>query len=119
MNNDKKTLYILWTTDNLITAQHMVFLYAADCLRQQRFAQVHILVWGASVLLLSQNKMMLNEARKFQALGGLVSICRRCAEKHSLLAQLESMRELSPARIDYLADFLTGLLQSGQTLLTV
>jgi hypothetical protein len=119
MNNEPKNLYILWTSDNIATARHMVFLYAADCLRQQRFARVHILVWGASVLLLSQNKAILNEMRKFQSLGGLVSICRRCAEKFSVLTQLERMEELSLARIDYLSDFLTELLQSDHILLTV
>jgi hypothetical protein len=112
-------LYILWITDNVLSARHMVFLYGSECLRQKRFARVHILVWGASVVLLSQNKMILNEVRKFQALGGLVSVCRRCAEKNNVLTQLEQLEELSSAKIEYLADFLTQLLQNREIVLTV
>jgi hypothetical protein len=123
MNNNegkgKDSLYILWTSDNPATARHMVFLYADDCLRQGRFAEVHILVWGASVLLLSQSKPIINEVRKFQSLGGQVSICRRCAEKYGILVRLESMEEIASARIEYLADSFTAILKSGQTLLTI
>ncbi|MDR1398192.1 MAG: hypothetical protein LBJ14_10755 [Desulfarculales bacterium] len=115
----KDFLYILWTTDNPITARHMVFLYADDCLRQGRFAGVHILVWGASVLLLSQSKPIANEVRKFQSLGGQVRICRRCAEKYGILVTLERMEEIAPASIEYLADSLTEILKSGHTLLTL
>ena len=115
----KDSLYILWTTDNLLTSQHMVFIYANDCLRNQRWRQVHIIVWGASVMLLCQDKTMQNELRKFHALGGKILVCRRFAEKLGLLPRLQAMRETIDMDIDYLAESFTDILKSKETLIII
>ena len=45
----KKThLYVLWTNDNPITAEKMVFRYAVNSLKRNWWEKVTLIVWGAS-----------------------------------------------------------------------
>ena len=47
--SENTKLYILWTNDNFITSEKMVFMYGINAKRQDWWDEVTIIVWGASV----------------------------------------------------------------------
>ena len=115
----KETLYILWTTGNPVTVQHMIFMYGNNSLRHNWWEHVHLIVWGAATKLLSEDKCLQNELRKFLHLGGQVSICRRCAEKLNVVVALEALEDMGDLKIYYAGEFLTELLKNDEKILTV
>ncbi len=115
----KKTLYILWTTNDPLTVQHMIFMYADYSLRNHWWEHVHIIVWGSAAKLLCDDKALQNELRKFLQLGGEVSVCRRCAEKMGVVVALEALEDMGNMKIHYLGEFFTQILQADEKLLTI
>ncbi len=53
---EKSDLYILWTNDNEITAEKMVFMYGINSKLQEWWETVTIILWGAPTKLASENK---------------------------------------------------------------
>ena len=113
---DENTLHILWTNDNPITAEFMVFMYATNALRHKWWDTVHIIVWGATARLLCENESMRGQLRLFQEAGGHVSACRRCAEKLGVLEQLEAIPDID---IVYIGQEFTRILKSGEKCITI
>lgn len=48
-------LYILWTNDNPITAEKMVFMYGMNSMIRGWWEKVTIIVWGATAPLVAEN----------------------------------------------------------------
>lgn len=115
----KETVYILWTTNDPLTVQHMIFMYGNNALRHKWWDHVHIIVWGSSTKLLCDDKGLQNELRKFLHLGGEVSVCRRCAEKLGVLVPLQKLEGLDDMNIYYLGEFFTQLIKTGEKIITI
>jgi len=113
---DTKTLHILWTNDNPVTAELMVFMYAVNSLKKGWWADVHVIVWGAAAKLLCSHEHIQGKVREFQALGGHVSACRRCAEELGLAEQME---QFGGIELIYMGEPLTRIIRSGEALLTI
>ena len=113
---DAKTLHILWTNDNPVTVERMLFMYAANSLKKGWWDSVHVIVWGAAASLLCSHEHIRSKVREFQALGGHVSACRRCAEELGLAEQME---QFGGIELIYMGEPLTRILQSRETLLTI
>ena len=109
------SLYILWTNDNLITAEKMVFMYGINAKRQNWWDKVTIIVWGATVELVRQNPDIQELIREAQLEGVHITACRACAD------QLEATETLEQLGIEviYWGKPLTALLKSGEKLLTI
>ena len=54
--SNKTHLYVLWTNDNPITAEKMVFMYTVNSLIHGWWEKVTLIVWGAPAKLVSENK---------------------------------------------------------------
>ncbi len=52
--SDSKHLYVLWTNDNLVTAEKMVFMYTINALKHGWWEKVTLIVWGATTKLVSE-----------------------------------------------------------------
>lgn len=112
---DEKQLYILWTTDNIITAEKMVFMYAIHALRQDWWENITIIVWGASSQLANRNPKIQNLIKKAIEAGVKVSACSVCADQ---LGSLEKLEEIGVELILWGKPF-TELLQTNKKLITI
>lgn len=111
----KEHLYILWTNDNPVTAEKMVFMYGVNSLKLGWWKKVTIIVWGATAQLVSENSDMQKLIAKALAVGVKVSACKACADQSGVTEVLEKLG----IEVIYWGEPLTGILQSGQTLLTI
>ena len=53
-----RKLYVLWTTDNLITSEKMVLMYSQNCMLNHWWDEVEVVIWGASTKLASENEII-------------------------------------------------------------
>ena len=51
--SDADHLHILWTNADAVTAEKMVFMYAANASKQGWWAKVTIIVWGSTASLVA------------------------------------------------------------------
>ena len=49
MNQEKKSLYILWTSVDAVTAEKMVLMYGHNALLKGWWEDVTIIIWGAAL----------------------------------------------------------------------
>lgn len=113
---DADTLHILWTNDNPVTAENMVFMYAINSLRKKWWENVHIIVWGQNAKNLVESEKLKELVRVFQEEGGHVSACKRCAENLGVLEQVEAIPGIE---VLYIGESFTKILKSGEQVLTV
>ena len=52
---ENSDLYILWTNDNPVTAEKMVFMYGINSILRGWWDSVTIIVWGATASMVSEN----------------------------------------------------------------
>jgi hypothetical protein len=108
-------LYILWTTDNPITTERMVFMYAGNSLLKGWWDEVTIIVWGASTLLVGTDPEIQSRIKELISAGVNFTACQRCAEYLGVVSQLEELG----IEVKYWGEPLTELLRSGVKLLTI
>lgn len=113
---ESKTLHILWTNDNPLTAEFMVFMYATNSLLNQWWEDVHLIVWGATTKLLCESEDMQRLLKTFQEAGGRVSACRRCAEK---LGLTDRIKGIEGVKVFYIGEHFTEILQGNDKLITI
>ncbi len=108
-------LNILWTNDNLITSEKMVFMYGVNSKRNGWWDEVRIIVWGATVQLVSENKMIQSLVEEAQLEGVQITACKACADQLGVTDVLEELG----LEIKYWGKPLTEILQSGEQLITI
>ncbi len=111
-----KTLNILWTNDNPLTVEFMVFMYATNSLRKKFWEEVHVLAWGATAMLLAKDKKVQELVKTFIAEGGQMSACRACAEKLDIVEELEAIEGLE---LFYVGEHFTKIIKDDEKLLTL
>lgn len=116
---DKNTLYVLWTTGDPVTANNMVFMYTTNSLRYQWWERVHIIVWGAATELLARDAEVQKKMRKFLKLGGVVSVCRKCAENIRVMDEVKAMEIPGQFTVFYLGSWFSKILHSDVRVLSV
>ena len=108
-------LYVLWTNDNPITAEKMVFMYTINSLIHGWWEKVTVIVWGATAKLVSETPEIQALVKKAIAQGVHLTACKACADQLGVTADLENQN----IEVIYWGDSLTRLLKSGATLLTI
>jgi len=108
-------LYILWTTDNPVTSEKMVLMYGVNSKRQDWWDEVTIIVWGASVQLVSENKKIQELIKEAQQEGVHITACRACAGQLGVTATLEAL----DIEVIYWGKPLTQLLKEDEKLITI
>lgn len=115
MNPKNCHLHILWTQDNPITAEKMVFMYGFNALQHGWWENVTIVVWGASVKMAAEDTGIQEQIRKLIDAGVAFSACKACADQ---LGVTEKMEHLG-IEVTYWGQRLTEILKDGGALLTV
>jgi len=113
MNENK--LNILWTNDNVITAEKMVFMYGINAKKQGWWNEVTIILWGATVKLVAENEMIQNLIKEAQDAGVHISACKGCADQLSVSSTLEGL----DIEVMYWGEPLTEILKTDGKLLTI
>lgn len=108
-------LYILWTNDNPVTAEKMVFMYGFNSLKHGWWEKVTIIVWGASTELVSENIEIQESIKEMLAGGVTVTACKSCSDQLGVTEKLENMG----IEVKYWGKPLTEVLKAGEKLLTV
>ena len=108
-------LYILWTNDNPITAEKMVFMYAVNSIIHGWWEKVTIIVWGATAPLVSENTDIQKNIREALEKGVNIIACKACADQLGVTEKLEKLG----IEVDYTGGLLTNILKSKETLITV
>ena len=52
---ERTHLYVLWTNDNPVTAEKMVFMYTINSLIHSWWEKVTLIIWGAPAKLVSED----------------------------------------------------------------
>jgi hypothetical protein len=108
-------LYVLWTNDNPITAEKMVFMYTINALIHGWWEKVTVIVWGATAKLVSENPDIQALVEKALDQGVHLTACKACADQLEVTSELENQK----IEVIYWGEPLTKLLKSGATLLTI
>lgn len=113
--SDKNKLNILWTNDNIITSEKMVFMYGINSKRRDWWDNVTIIIWGAPAKLVSENKEIQNLIIEAQLEGVHISACKACTDQLGVTETLESLN----IEVKYWGDPLTQILKSDEKLITI
>jgi len=84
-------LHILWTNDNQHTSQFMVFFYATQSMVHRHWDEVTVILWGAPVKTITENKILQEEMNLARLAGVRFSACTSCANKFGVT---DLLREL-------------------------
>lgn len=113
--SSNKHLYLLWTNDNLITSEKMVFMYTTNSLIHGWWEKVTLIIWGAPAKLVSENALIQEKIKTAQAAGVHVTACKACADQLGVTKTLEDLN----IEVIYWGVPLTDLLKDNETLLTI
>lgn len=111
----KNKLNILWTNDNFITAEKMVFMYAIYSKKADLWDEVSIIVWGATTKLVSENKEVQELIEEAKLEGVHITGCKACADQLGVSEILEGL----DIELIYQAGPLTKILKDDEKLLTI
>ncbi|MFT7005170.1 MAG: hypothetical protein ACJAWW_002543 [Sulfurimonas sp.] len=84
-------LNILWTSDNVITAEHMVMMYATNTLVKKIWDEVTVIIWGATSKLVAEDKHIQELIIDAQGKGVKFSACIACATNLGTQKALENL----------------------------
>ncbi len=88
--SEKKHLYLLWTNDNKMTAEKMVFMYTVNALANGWWEEVTLIIWGATAKLAAEDKeiqqMILTAIEK----GVHVTACKACTDQLEVTPLIEA-----------------------------
>ena len=112
---ENTTLYILWTNDNLVTSEKMVFMYAINAKRHAWWENVTIIVWGATAKLAAENPDIQQLITEAQLEGVHITACKACADQLGVTQNLEDM----DIEVIYWGEPLTRLLKEDKKLITI
>ena len=108
-------LYILWTNDNPITAEKMVFMYGMNSMIRGWWGKVTIIVWGATAPLVAENIDIQKKVKEAQEKGIHIIACKACADQLGVTESLENLG----IEVDYTGELLTNILKSKKALITI
>ena len=112
---EKTHLYILWTNDNPVTAEKMVFMYSINSLLQNWWEKVTLIIWGATAKLVSEDINIQEKIEEALNAGVHITACKACADQLKVTEILEKMN----IEVKYWGDPLTKILKNEDKLLTI
>lgn len=112
---EKSHLFLLWTNDNKITAEKMVFMYTTNSLIHGWWEKVTLIIWGATAKLAGEDKEIQAMIADAMEKGVHVTACKACTDQLEITSIIESLG----VEVKYWGDPLTKLLKDEECLLTV
>ena len=113
--DNRKRIYILWTSQDPVTAEKMVFMYALNGKLRKWWDEVIIIVWGGSTKLITESKQIQDKIKDLIKEGVEFSACKACAEQLGAVDVLEKLG----IEVKYWGQPLTDIIQNGEKLITI
>ena len=113
--NDDKHLYILWTTGDPVTAEHMVMMYSTNAMLYSWWDKVTVIIWGAAQKLAAENEAVRLKMEIARKAGVEFTACVSCAINLGLKEKLENDK----IEVIRWGEKLSKLMQDGKHLITV
>ncbi len=113
--SEKNTLYILWTNDNPITSEKMVFMYGINAKLREWWENVTIIIWGAPASLVAESRDMQDLVKGAIDKGVHVTACKACAEQLGVVEALEDIG----VEVIYWGEPLTRVLKNNEAIISV
>lgn len=110
-----KKLNILWTNDNLITSEKMVFMYGINAMKKKWWDDITIIIWGAPAKLTSESVAIQQLIKTAMEEGVHISACKGCADQLGVTDILEGLN----IEVKYWGEELTEILRTDEKLLTI
>jgi len=112
---DPKTrLCVVWTSGDPGVAKNVCFMYTLNAKKRGWFDVVHIVVWGPSAKLLSEDKELQAQMAAMREAGVVTEACVACARNYGVADELKAL-ELD---VKGMGVPLSERLQSGWKVLT-
>jgi len=112
---DKTHLYVLWTNDNPITAEKMVFMYTINALIHGWWEKVTLIVWGATARLVSEDAGIQEKIKEASEAGVHITACKACADELGVTEVLKNMN----IEVKYWGLPFTEVLKNDEKLITI
>jgi hypothetical protein len=112
---EKTHLYVLWTNDNPITSEKMVFMYTINSLLKDWWENVTLIIWGAPAKLVSEDENIQKLVKKALEAGVHITACKACADQLGVTETLEKLN----IEVKYWGAPLTEILKNNEKLLTI
>ncbi|MGD0661955.1 MAG: DsrE family protein [Syntrophorhabdales bacterium] len=112
---DRTHLYVLWTNDDLVTAEKMVFMYTINSLVHGWWEKVTLIIWGAPAKLVSEDLAIQKKIKEALDAGVHVTACKACADQLGVTEALENLQ----IEVKYWGQPLTEILKNNEPLLTI
>ena len=113
--SEKSHLYLLWTSDNPVTAEKMVFMYTINSFRNGWWEDITIIIWGATAELVAKNINIQDKIKEAQEMGIHITACKACTDQLGVTEVLEDLG----VEVKYWGAPLTELLKNNENLLTI
>ena len=113
--SDKTHLYVLWTNDDPITAEKMVFMYTKNALIHGWWDQVTLIIWGAPTKWVGEDANAQQLIQEAMEAGVHVTACKACADQLGVGEALEKLN----IEVKYWGVPLTEILKNGEKLITI
>jgi len=108
-------LNILWTTDNKDTVTHMLGMYAVNARAHDWWAEVNVIIWGASAKLVATDHEIQTLITEMQSNGITIEACKACSDSFCVTESLTDQG----VDVKYMGQKLTEYLKSDTPLLTL
>jgi len=112
---NKTHLYVLWTNDNPITAEKMVFMYTINSLIHGWWKKVTLIIWGATAKLVAEDANIQKKIEEALDAGVHITACKACADQLGVTETLEKLN----IEVKYWGQPLTEVLKNNEHLLTI
>lgn len=103
-------LMVVWSSGDKEVAQMVALTYPMVAKKNKMFAEVSILVWGASTKLLSKDAELQALLKKLKGMGIEILVCKWCADQYGVADKLTEMG----LKVDYMGKTLTNSLKSDE-----
>jgi hypothetical protein len=87
----KENLLIVWTNGDIEVANKFPLLYSSVILDRGYWKTAHLMLWGPSILLTKQNKLIQEQLKKIQQTGVKMSACVVCVEDYDATSILNEL----------------------------
>ncbi|NDV28126.1 DsrE family protein [Desulfovibrio sp. JC010] len=100
-------LMVVWSSGDKEVAQKIALPYPMVAKEHGMFADISVLVWGASTKLLSEDAELQGFVKKLQDMGIKILVCKWCSDGYGVSDKLAKMG----LEVDYMAQPLTQALK--------
>lgn len=83
-NENRDKLLIVWSSGDIEVANKMVLMYSGVMMERGYWDEAVLMVWGASVKLLSDNKELWGKIEKIKQSGVRLCACVACVDEYGV-----------------------------------